>query len=153
METIEMIELIKAGQLSKLIHDLDAAIAREPANAEHYAKRAFVAARTKDRKEAARNALIACELAPEEPAYSFEASIQLAKDGRFIDAATYATLSIESSKAQSSLYYLETAYLLRAYYRAKSGRRDEAIADLSFVSDDASFYADRLVSKRLVREL
>lgn len=148
-----MIEMIRAGLTSELIRDLEAAILREPNNAEHYAKRSFVASRTKDRKEATRNALIACDLAPDEPAYSFEASIQLARDGEFLDAATYATLSIESSKAQDSLYYLEAAYLLRAYYHARSGNRDEAITDLGFVSDSISFYADRLVSKRLVEEL
>lgn len=147
------IQMIKEGRSAELLAQIDAAIASEPNNASHHADKAFVCSRLKDRNGAVANALRASELAPEEPAYSFEASIQLAKDGRLQEAETHATRSIDSSIDASSSYYLGTAYLLRAYYRARMGRKADALADLAFVHDDATFYVDRIISKQHVREL
>jgi len=33
------------------------------------------------------------------------------------------------------------------------GRKADALADLAFVHDDATFYVDRIISKQHVREL
>jgi tetratricopeptide (TPR) repeat protein len=147
------IQMIREGRSTELLALIDAAIASEPKNASHHADKAFVCSRLKDRHGAAENALRASELAPDEPAYSFEASIQLAKNGRLQEADACASQSIESSKNASSTYYLGTAHLLRAYYRARLGKKSAALADLEFVKDDATFYVDRMISKQVVREL
>ena len=75
---------------------------------------------------------------------------------RFVEAETALAQLIEVERAEHSTYFVEHAFLMRAYCLACVGRGNEAVLLLDHVAPDASWdYTDNLpdITPDLIRSL
>ena len=122
-------------------------VAKRPSNSKVWRLRAYIFARTGNLENAVSDLTRAIELASPEPAHYFDRGRYKLKLSDVAGAIADFSRGIELCDEYRDDYYRESLYFMRADALLKSGKRNEAKADLRQVRDGFTLWTTELRSK------